>query len=591
VSLRNGRLTGTIAPEGSEDSDERVVEEITWSPEAGNLRFRTEENGRTLWYVMNVGDGVLTGRYAASVASRLPPEAWTHYSGHLVGWRSESFDAELAPRVFDLHTTDGRYVRIRIDRSATGAPAFIGELKINATDQLGAAGELPLQSMTVRSWDGQRLAFDIVNGSTRERFAGSVRGRAIKGTISADRAGTVSDFSGFRANVLSYGLRTKSQAERAVWQERVRRALSRLMMAGNPAPIDKEAIIVERPLFQTDKLAPGRDDNPARWERAYRVWDVVLTHKLPNPYGPEPLTRRSHGFLAVPTTPPPPGGYPAVLSLNGHYGSALGQFQPDNFFWYGDAFARRGYVVLALDISHRPLTDANGLYNDPVDGDRPDEENHAHPAIAAPGLDSDWVDDGERAWDAMRGIDFLLTQPNINRTRLIMTGLSMGGHVTEIASALDPRVTSVIPAGASPDLALMSFQGVHTCWLWSHGHPLEFIDTSDYLALIAPRQVVLEDGKWDWLYSHYTTRFVVQKEGARRARIAYGDEAANFVHFLHSGSHDYRVGDATEENPRPEFIQVPHLLAPPTERWRTGDWAVDGETVSLGKTLFDLLEP
>jgi hypothetical protein len=125
--------------------------------------------------------------------------------------------------------------------------------------------------------------------------------------------------------------------------------------------------------------------------------------------------------------------------------------------------------------------------------------------------------------------------------------------------------------------------------MWMHGDALEFIDMSDYLALSAPRQVILESGKWDYVYSSYATPYAVDKENAWRVRVAYGDEAENFVHYLHSGGHQYRVGDSSNDSPSPVYIQVPQRIAPPGVRSRPVDWEVDGDTVSLDRTLFDLL--
>jgi hypothetical protein len=122
-----------------------------------------------------------------------------------------------------------------------------------------------------------------------------------------------------------------------------------------------------------------------------------------------------------------------------------------------------------------------------------------------------------------------------------------------------------------------------------HGDATEFVDMSDYLALIAPRHVILESGKIDYTYSSYSAPYAVEKENDWRARIAYGDEAANFVHYLHSARHVYRVGDSSEDSPSPDYIQVAQQIAPPGLRKWSVDWEVDGETVSLGQTLFDYL--
>src|SRR5262249_49593693 len=142
------------------------------------------------------------------------------------------------------------------------------------------------------------------------------------------------------------------------------------------------------------------------------------------PAGGAPIARRIHGWYAVPMGEPPPGGRPAVMALNGHTGSAAATMNPDNeYFWYGDAYARRGYAVLAIDIGHRPLADRRGLYDLYLDGDDVAGGNGLHPAIRSPDMDSDWVEDGERLWDIERGLDWLLAQPGVDSGRVIVSGI------------------------------------------------------------------------------------------------------------------------------------------------------------------------
>ena len=587
IGVQAGHFVGTIGPDDSAEAP-LPIEHVTWDPERGQLRFRVEDDGKSFFYAVDVVEGTMIGRYAFDFGGRSGPADWSVNSGHLMGWRSESFDAVIVPRIFDIVVEDGRSARLRLDRNASNPSALVGEFKVKGTTEKGADGELPAQPILVRRWDGTHLVFEIP-GTTRERFSGDVKGRTIEGVMTESRGGATTKFSGSRANILSYGLRTKSEESRREWQERVRRVLYRLMMNGNPAPLGTVVTTAERPLMPGAQIGADRDDNSGPWQQQYRLTDVVLDHTLPNPYGTEPLARRAHGILAVPTTPPPVGGYPIVLAVNGHGGSAQQHFQSDGYFWYGDSFARRGYMVFALDISHRPIDQAGGIYWDPPNGDSPETGNPARPAIAAPGLDSDWSDDGERVWDSMRGIDFLLSQPSVNPNRIIVTGLSMGAEVTELLAALDPRVTTAVPASPPPDLSLMPVHGNHTCWQWMHGDANEFIDMSDYLALTAPRQVILESGKWDYTYSSHALPYAVEKENAWRARIAYGSDVSNFVHYLHSGRHQYRVGDSSDDSPSPDYIQVPEVIAPPNVLRRSFDWEVDGATISLEQTLFDYL--
>lgn len=589
LAIASGRLTGTQSVEGT-DGAAIALQQIAWNHETGELRFRCYEAGEWLGYTVTVVEGTLSGRYAAESlgTNGMAPSA---HKGHVMGWRKETFDRDLVPRVFDVVVDDGRFVRIRLDRDPLDRSLFTGDFKLKATTEKGSDGELPAQPIFVRRWDGDQLVFDLAKLSeagVRQRFTGRVSGRSIAGSMTESQGAPVK-FEGTRGNVLSYGLSTKSVEEREEWQDRVRRILYRLMMAGNPAPLATSQTVTERPLFPLNPAPPARDDNEQNWPRNYRLSDVVFEHSLPGPYGSEPLTRHNHGFLAVPTTPPPPDGYGVVLALNGHGGSAQQAMQSDGGFWYGDSFARRGYVVLAMDVSHRPPSDAGGLYWDPVDGDSPETGNHAHPSIAAPGLDSDWAEDGERVWDAMRGIDFLLAQPSIDPNRVIVTGLSLGGEVTELVGALDQRVTTSIPASAPPDLSMILIHGNHLCWQWTHGDATEYIEMSDFLALTAPRRLMLESGKADWTYSSYEFPYALEKENAWRGRIAYGDEASNLVHYIHSAHHQYRVGDSSEESPYPVYVQIPEQVAPPGARRRSIDWEVDGKTVSLNQTLFDFV--
>jgi hypothetical protein len=590
LRLESGRLTGTQSVEGSSDAP-LSLEHVTWDRRLGQLHYRTHANREWISHSVHIVDGTMIGRYSADAGGRIARHL-ADRDGHLMGWRSETFDRELVPRVFDVVVDDGRFARIRLERDSLAPITFTGEFKLKATAEKGSDGELPAQPIEVRRWDGEQLVFDmpnVPNGTVRQRFTGRINGRHVTGSMT-EGAGSSVKFTGSRANVLSYGLDVKSVGDRGDWQERVRRILYRLMMAGNPLPLTTSVSVSERPLFPVTEVDSSRDDDDLNWSRSYRMSDVVFQHTLPNPYGETPLTRNGHGFLAVPNAPPPADGYPVVLALNGHGGSAQQEMQTDGIFWYGDSFARRGYVVLALDVSHRPPHESGGLYSDPPDGDSPETGNHAHPAIAAPGFDSDWVEDGERVWDAMRGIDFLLSQPSVNANRITVAGLSMGGEVAALVGALDPRVTTSIPASAPPDLSMILIHGNHTCWKWMHGDATEYVEMSDFLALTAPRRMVLESGKMDWTYSSYSFPFALEKENAWRGRIAYGDQVGNFVHYVHSGAHQFRVGDSSPEAPYPVYIQVPQQVAPPGSPRRAVDWAADGETVSIDQTLFDFLE-
>jgi hypothetical protein len=386
--------------------------------------------------------------------------------------------------------------------------------------------------------------------------------------------------------VLTYGLADKSTTARDAWQQRTRRQLYHLMMAGNPAPLSHKVTVLhekQAPIPST-KLPPDRDDNPQAHPQRYHRKELRLDYTLTNPYGGTALKRRVHVRVAVPTDKPPRGGkFPAVLAVNGHGGSAWKMLNPDDgYFWYGDAFARRGFVVMAVDVSHRPSADRHGLYTG-YDGDDPAHGNGTHPAIKAPEFDSDWEEDGERAWDAMRALDQLLARKDVDSKRVLVTGLSMGGEMTTILGALEPRLAMSIPAGFSPDLGVMQYHGNHQCWQWLHADIHEYVDTSDFYALTAPRPLIIQTGKRDGTFSSHKPPFAADKQVVRRSRVAYGK--GPLWHYLHYDEHHWHVGSVNPTKPTERGVRVPVLAAP--DAAHPLSWQTDGRTKVEWKTLFD----
>jgi pimeloyl-ACP methyl ester carboxylesterase len=203
------------------------------------------------------------------------------------------------------------------------------------------------------------------------------------------------------------------------------------------------------------------------------------------------------------------------------------------------------------------------------------------PAIPAtlsnPELYTDWEEDGERLWDLRRALDYAMARPDVDPTRIIVVGLSLGGEMAALLGALDPRVTVTIAAGFSPDLSVLKFNGSHGCWNWHYADIREYLDSSELFALVAPRPLIIETGKQDMVYHCLPQPYAGDKQIARRARAAYFDAPDNFVHYLHSDYHVFRAGDANANFPE-RFVRVPLTLTP---RF-AGDqlWQTEGATWS-----------
>lgn len=562
---------------------------VEWDA-AGTLRFRRPVAGSDVvdWYRVSAVEGVLTGRLAPREALGTEPAAG-RFLAHVTGWNATYLDRDLVPRTWDVLLDNGDQATLRIDRAESGVTAYAGSLKVYASQARGINDEQFERDVGVLYWDGTHLGFYVVDDGVQQYYTGVVAGRTIAGTFSAPDALPERAWSGTRRDVLGYGLASRPVADRAAWQARARRQIAHLIMADDPAPLSAEVAVMAADLapIAGGTANPARDDTVGQHPQDYRLSELRLTYRLPNPYGAEPLTRQVHAYLARPTGPAPEGGFPVAVAVNGHWGSAWQVMSPDNAYWYGEAFARRGYMVVAVDVSHRPVADRHGLYFDLADGDDPWHGNGPHPAIAATGMGTDWEEDGERAWDLMRAVDYALSQPDADPRRVVSIGLSMGGEVTSIAGALDPRQSVVIPTGFSPDVAVYRYRH-HQCWDWAFADVNEYVDVSDYHALVAPRGLVVETGRADTTYSVFVDPFASDKQVLRRSRAAFRDAPERVIHYLHYDGHAFHVGGLAAAV-LPEWgVRVPRAIAPSTP-W-SYDWQGDEETRIVAPTLFDTVD-
>lgn len=583
-------LAGTL--EGSMDAEAdgalSTVDSVLFDAGAGTLSWRRALDGGADWYDTRVAEGVLVGRFAHLDSSARPGAP--DYAHHISGW-SDAQDRRTDRRVWDVVIDGDALARIRIDRSADTKSGFIGRMKIYASISRSAAGEEVERDLEVSGWDGTTLTF-IVHDDAGGEFHGSavIDGRLIRGSLQ-NAGGTNSAMAGARADVLGYGLTPQSPTKRAEWQRRVRLQLELLLMSGAPAPTDRHVEVLANHIVPTgsESLPADRDDDPRHWPERYELAELSFTSTLAGSAGGPELTRRAHGYLATPTGAAPAGGRSAVLAVNGHEGSAAQLFQPDNpIYWYGDAFARRGDIVLGLDISHRPLEDRAQLYVDYLDGDDYGNSNGVHPALKSPDMDSDWEEDGERVWDLMRALDYLRELPGVDPNRIIVTGLSMGGEVATLGAALDPRFAAAVVAGYSPDFGTMLYHGNHPCWLWQHAAIREYIDASDLQALIAPRPLLVETGRADTIFSSFSAPFAADKQVARRARVAWADHPERYLHYLHYDIHHFHAGDIDPRRTIEQGLRAPVAIAPETA-WSTA-WQTDEATAAVGATMFDFLD-
>ena len=106
---------------------------------------------------------------------------------------------------------------------------------------------------------------------------------------------------------------------------------------------------------------------------------------------------------------------------------------------------------------------------------------------------------GERAWDCERVLDWALTLPEVDASRVLMMGNSGGGMVTTWASACDTRVTIAVPSCSFATFA--GENGVaHHCDCNTVPGAYRFGEFSDVAGLIAPRGLLIVNGREDTLF-------------------------------------------------------------------------------------------
>jgi cephalosporin-C deacetylase-like acetyl esterase len=143
------------------------------------------------------------------------------------------------------------------------------------------------------------------------------------------------------------------------------------------------------------------------------------------------------------------GRRPAILGPLGHSGNGKAWPSYQKLF---SNLARKGYVVLAYD----PFGQGERIE---YPGSRPgqsalgggtSEHEYAGRRLILLGANFGLF----RAWDGIRGIDYLLTRPEVDPDRIGCCGQSGGGTLTQFLAALDDRIrVAVVSMGNTENLA------------------------------------------------------------------------------------------------------------------------------------------
>jgi dienelactone hydrolase len=215
------------------------------------------------------------------------------------------------------------------------------------------------------------------------------------------------------------------------------------------------------------------------------------------------------------------GKRPAVLCVHGHWRGAKQDPVPQARCI---GLAKLGFFVVAVDAfgaGERGIGKALGEYHGDMTG-----------ALLWPcGLTLS----GIQVYENMRAVDYLLTRPEVDGTKLGITGASGGGNQTMYAGAFDERFACVVPVCSVG--TYRSYLGAACCVCEVVPDAITYTEEWGLLAMVAPRALMVINATRD------AFQFSVgeaQRSIARAQHVfrLYG-QAGKVAHAIFESGHDY----------------------------------------------------
>jgi len=240
------------------------------------------------------------------------------------------------------------------------------------------------------------------------------------------------------------------------------------------------------------------------------------------------------GNLYLPANPDRKGGggdakvgggkkHPAILYVCGHSNKGRDGNKTayqDHGLW----FAKHGYVCLIVDTLQ--LGEIAGIHH----GTYREGRWWWH--------DRGYTPAGVECWNGIRGIDYLVSRPEVDAEKIGVTGISGGGATTVWVAATDERVKVAVPVSGMSDLECYVTDKVvngHCDCMFAHNTYLW--EWTTILALFAPKPLLFANSDNDSIFPMSGNRRI-----AARMRKCYEMLGAKdlFDDYVSKGGHAYR---------------------------------------------------
>src|SRR5438270_1318362 len=217
------------------------------------------------------------------------------------------------------------------------------------------------------------------------------------------------------------------------------------------------------------------------------------------------------------------GKLPAVLYVCGHSGRGR-DGNKTAFQDHGMWFATNGYVCLIVDTLQ--LGEVAGIHHG----------TYSHGRWWWQSLG--YTPAGVECWNGIRGIDYLVSRPDVDADRLAVTGISGGGASTVWIAAADERVKCAVPVSGMSDLESYVknkvINGHCDCMFLVNTYQWEWTTIA---ALIAPRPLLFANSDNDSIFPMDGNRRIIER--LRKLYKLYGKPDL-VDDYVSKGGHDYR---------------------------------------------------
>jgi cephalosporin-C deacetylase-like acetyl esterase len=217
------------------------------------------------------------------------------------------------------------------------------------------------------------------------------------------------------------------------------------------------------------------------------------------------------------------GKLPAVLYVCGHSGRGR-DGNKTAFQDHGMWFASNGYICLIIDTLQ--LGEVAGIHHGTYNQGRWWWQSLGYTPA------------GVECWNGIRGIDYLVSRPDVDADKIAVTGISGGGASTVWIAAADERVKCAVPVSGMSDLTSYVknkvINGHCDCMFMVNSYGWEWTTIA---ALIAPRPMLFANSDNDGIFPMDGNRRIIEK--LRQVYKMY-DKPELVDDYVSKGGHDYR---------------------------------------------------